>query len=89
MKVLDGKFHGVVVKNKDGSVVTPDQWIVFLAKDNALPATLQFYEQECRRLNAGSEQIQSVSRLRERLRQWRVDNQSKCKVADTEPGETE
>jgi hypothetical protein len=29
---LDGKFYGVVIRNKDQSVVPPDQWVVFLAK---------------------------------------------------------
>jgi hypothetical protein len=29
---LDGKFHGVIVKNKDQSIVPQDQWTVFLAE---------------------------------------------------------
>jgi hypothetical protein len=26
---LDGKFHGIIAKNKDGSIVPQDQWIGF------------------------------------------------------------
>ena len=42
MERLDGKFHGTIVKNKNGQEVPPDEFAVFLAKDNAFPATLRF-----------------------------------------------
>lgn len=84
---LDGKFHGIIVKNKDGSIVPQDQWIVFLAKDNALPATLAFYAAECKRLGAADEQICAVNDMRERLDEWRRQNPHLCKVPDVAPGE--
>jgi hypothetical protein len=84
---LDGKFHGVVVKNKDGSVVPQDQWLVFLAKDNAVPATLAFYQEECTRLGADLAQIEAVRELRDRVDEWRRENPHACKTPDVQAGE--
>lgn len=84
---LDGKFHGVIVKNKDGSVVPQDEWMVFLAKDNALPATLQFYLEESARLGASQDQIAAIVGLIERVQSWRFHNAAKCKTPDVQEGE--
>lgn len=84
---LDGKCYGVLVKNKDGSIIPPDQWIVFLAKDNALPATLAFYRSECIRIGAAREQVEAVEALLERVGAWRRANHDKCKVPDVQAGE--
>ena len=84
---LDAKFHGIIVKNKDQSVVPQDQWVVFLAKDNAFPATLRFYRDECARQGADVAQIRAVEEMMERLSRWRLDHSSLCKTADVEPGE--
>lgn len=84
---LDGKFHGVIVRNKDASVVPQDQWIVFLAKDNAFPATLAFYRDECERLGARGDQLKAVDDLLDRVKKWRRDNPQECKVPDVEPDE--
>lgn len=84
---LDHKFHGVVVKNKNGIVVSPDQWMVFLAKDNAVPATLAFYEQECSRQGAEPAQIEAVRAMRQRVDEWRKAHPELCKAPDVEPGE--
>jgi hypothetical protein len=58
-----------------------------LAKDNALPATLEFYEQECIRQGAAPEQVQAVAEMRQRLTKWRNDHGSMCKTPDVQPGE--
>jgi hypothetical protein len=84
---LDGKFHGVIVKNKDGSIVPQDQWIVFLAKDNCLPPTLYFYLAECQRQVASFEQTEAVRELLERVLQWRSANPAACKTPDVQVGE--
>jgi hypothetical protein len=84
---LDGKFHGVVVKNKDGSVVPQDQWIVFLAKDNAFPATLEFYLEECKRQGAGTDQILAVAAMIDRVTAWRAAHPELCKTPDVQAGE--
>ena len=84
---LDAKFHGVVVKNKDQSIVPQDQWMVFLAKDNAVPATLAFYEEECRRQGAKEDQIYAIQQMRKRVEDWRMQHLELCKVADVQTGE--
>lgn len=87
MKKLDGKCYGVLVKNKNGAIIPPDQWIVFLAKDNALPATLAFYLEECRRQGAAPAQLEAVVELMLRVDTWRRENPTLCKTPDVEPGE--
>jgi hypothetical protein len=84
---LDAKFHGVIVKNKNGTIVQPDEWIVFLAKDNAVPATLAFYQAECIRQGAAQEQVQAVNDLRLRVEAWRAAHADQCHVPDVHPGE--
>ena len=84
---LDGKFHGIIAKNKDGSVVPQDQWMCFLAKDNAVPATLDFYLKECQRLGAAQSQLDAVSAMIGRVQEWRVANPELCKVPDVQTGE--
>ena len=41
LEKLDAKFYGVIVKNKDESIVPQDQYMVFLAKDAAVVAMLE------------------------------------------------
>jgi hypothetical protein len=84
---LDGKFHGVIVKNKDQSVVPQDQWVVFLAKDNAFPATLKFYREECERQGALPGQLSAVDDMIDRVTTWRRENPSLCKTPDVRSGE--
>ena len=84
---LDGKFQGTITKNKNGEVVPPDEFMVFLAKDNAFPATLRFYRDECERKGAGLAQLQAVDEAIARLHQWRQANPHRLKTPDVEAGE--
>lgn len=84
---LDGKFHGVIVKNKDGSIVPQDQWMCFLAKDNAVPVMLKTYRNECQRLGAEDAQLKAVDSMIERVYKWRQENPDKCKTPDIDRGE--
>jgi hypothetical protein len=86
---LDRKFHGVVVKDKDGTIVPPDQYIVFLAKDNAVPKMLDTYYDECERLGAELPQLNAVADLLNRVAEWRRTHKDECKVPDVHPGEIE
>ena len=79
---LDAKFSGVIFKVKDGSIVTDDQYMVFLAKDDAFPDTLNFYRAKCIGLGADQEHIAAVDRPIQRLKVWRAANILACKVPD-------
>jgi hypothetical protein len=84
---LDGKFHGIIAKNKDGSIVPQDQWMCFLAKDNAVPAMLIFYAEECIRQGASREQVKAVEEMRARVLLWREAHPELCKTPDVQDGE--
>jgi hypothetical protein len=79
---LDRKFTGTITKVKDGSVVPDDQYVVFLAKDNAFPAALAAYVKECERIGASTEQVLSARALQGRVAQWRHEHQTLCKTPD-------
>lgn len=84
---LDGKFHGVIVKNKDGTIVPQDQWMCFLVKDNAVPAMLRTYYEECRRLGADQSQLKAVGEMMARVDMWRANWPQLCKVPDVQKEE--
>jgi hypothetical protein len=87
MQKMDLKFSGIITKNKDNTVVPQDQWIVFLVKDDAFPATLKFYYDECLRLGAGRYQLEAIQELIIKVRTWRRNHSELCKVPDVEDGE--
>lgn len=87
MEKLDRKFDGVIFKTKDMSVVPPDQYVVFLAKDNAFPDTLRFYRDKCHELGAQPDQLRAINDMIRRVEEWRLNNVRSCKVPDVEPGE--
>lgn len=79
---LDAKFSGVIVKVKDNTIVPDDEYVVFLAKDNAFAAILPNYRDKCKEMGADAEQIAAVDRMIERLGTWRARNQHRLKVPD-------
>lgn len=82
MQKLDAKFSGVIFKIKDGSIVPDDEYVVFLAKDNAFAKMLPFYRDKCVELGADEEQIAAVDRMIQRMRDWRHANRDRLKVPD-------
>lgn len=80
MTKLDGKFYGHILKAKDGSVVPDDEYVVFLAKDNAFAAVLPLYLDACIKLGADDAQIAAVNRLIDRVYSWRNAHTDRCKV---------
>lgn len=82
MDKLDKKFYGDIRKVKDGTIVPEDQYVVFLAKDDAFAAMLPYYRETCVTMSADIEQIQAVDRLIQNVNNWRAMNQGKCKVPD-------
>lgn len=79
---LDAKFYGEIRKVKDDSIVFDDEYVVFLAKDDAFAATLPIYRENCIKLGADPEQIAAVDRMMSRLYHWRENNPQRCKVPD-------
>ena len=79
---LDAKFYGTIRKVKDDSVVPEDQYMVFLAKDNAFPETLYFYRDKCIELGCDTEHIQSINRTLARMEAWRAANLQLLKNPD-------
>ena len=80
MEKLDSKFTGTIIKVKDGTTVPDDEYMVFLAKDNAFPDTLKFYLSKCIELGADDEQIMAVSRAILRVDEWRAAHPDLCHV---------
>ena len=68
---LDAKFYGELRKVKNDEIVPDDEFMVFLAKDNAFPATLAFYRTKCVELGCDAEHIGAVDRTINRLTVWR------------------
>lgn len=79
---LDAKFEGEIRKVKDGSIVPDDEYVVFLAKDNAFAAILPTYLSACKVLNCDEEQIKAVERMIARLTAWRENNPHRLKNPD-------
>ena len=44
---LDAKFYGEIRKVKDDSIVPDDEYVVFLAKDNAFAEVTHHYAETC------------------------------------------
>lgn len=82
MEKLDKKFYGEIRKAKDDSIVPDDEWIVFLAKDNAFAEWVYDYRDRCIAMNADREQIDAISGVIERLERWRAAHPERCKVPD-------
>lgn len=79
---LDGKFYGEVRKVKDDSLVPDDEFVVFLAKDNAFAAILPVYRDKCIEFGCDMEQVQAVNRMIDRLQEWRRANHHRLKNPD-------
>jgi hypothetical protein len=78
---LDGKYTGTIRK-ADGTVVPNDEWIVFRAKDLAVPAVLLAYYDECARRGSPESHLKGVMDLYERVDRWQMGHPDQCKVPD-------
>jgi hypothetical protein len=79
---LDKKFAGTIYKVKDGSIVPGDEYVVFLAKDNAFAEILPMYLTACLEMHCDQEQIQAVSALIDRVDKWRREHPERLKNPD-------
>ncbi len=86
VEAIDSKFVFLAVCREHGHRHTHRDGIVFLAKDQALPATLRFYRTECIRLDASPEQIWGIDMLIERVERYQAEYPDIVKVADIDLG---
>jgi hypothetical protein len=84
MEKLDAKFYSEsgIYKAKDQTRVSEDEWVVFLAKDNAFAAILPLYREQCERLGCDAEQLAAVDAMLARLQKWRATNPDRLKNPD-------
>lgn len=85
--VIDRKFVFAATNPVTGRVVCEFDGMVFVATDKALPATLQFYREECISQGAAPEVIESLNGLYARVVSFQAANPDICKVADLSPEE--
>jgi hypothetical protein len=87
-KKLDSKFYtGGLFREKDGSKVPPDEFVVFLVHDKNFLKTLHFYREECRLSGCEQPQLEAVDALIERVVAWQAAHPERMKLADVEPNE--
>jgi hypothetical protein len=67
IRKLDQKFYGTIFKAKDDTEVSQNEWVVFLAKDDAFVLTLPTYLENCIKLGCDDAQIAAVERLMENI----------------------
>lgn len=79
---LDAKFEGEIRKVKDGSIVPDDEYVVFLAKDNAFAAAIYEYRHICIKMGCDDAQLAAVDRMILRLEKWRREHPERLKNPD-------
>jgi hypothetical protein len=84
---VTGGIAAHLMKAKDHSVVGEDEYVVFLAKDNAFAAMLPFYVEECNKRGCDQAQQKAAMRLLNDVRAWRREHPERCKDPDA-AGET-
>ena len=82
MKSIDRKYKVLAVNRGTGKTHTDKDSLLLLATDNAVPATLQFYYEECQRLGADGGHLDSIELLLDRVKEFRYNNPSICKTPD-------
>lgn len=88
-KAIDRKYAFYALNRKTGNTHDDTEGVVFLAKDNAFPATLRFYRTECERQGAQPAQLKGIDLLIERVDAYRARHSDICKVPDVTPAEAE
>jgi len=85
MEKMDHKYvckgDGIFNVNT-GLVVPEDEWIVFRAKDTAVPMMLEFYRQACKDLGCNNNHIRSIEDLINRVDNFQDKHPERCRVPD-------
>lgn len=83
--MIDKKFKFLAVNPITGSIHTDETALLLCAKDKATPAALEAYLAKCIELGAGSEQIESVRLLIQRVNDFQ--QQHATSIADVSDAE--
>jgi len=81
MEKIDRKFRILAVNPVNGKVYDESNALLLCAKDKAVPAALIAYRNECERIGANLEHIESVNLLLERV--FRYQATVEKRVPDT------
>lgn len=85
MGSVDLKYDGSIRKVATGEKVT--DFVVFRARDNALPQILRIYRTVCEAMGCDEQHLQSVTVLLENVEKWRFQNPGECHPPDTKLSE--
>lgn len=86
---LDGKFYGAVFRHKDDTLVDPQDYVIFLARDIAFRPVLEYYLRECEQRGCAQPQLDAIKELISRLvaRQVVLTANNQMKLSDVDKGE--
>ncbi len=79
---IDRKFTFFATCCEHGHEVSHMDAMIFLAKDKALPATLNYYKVACEARGAKPEQIRGIELLIQRVERYQAEHPDQVKVAD-------
>ncbi|MGH1371169.1 MAG: hypothetical protein ACRBBW_03980 [Cellvibrionaceae bacterium] len=78
---IDRKFEIEAVNPSNGKTYTHKDALLLCAKDKAVPAALKAYQEECKRLGANPEHVESVGLLIGRVEAYQKNIESR--IPDT------
>ena len=94
MEIIDRKFKINAVNPCNGNTYTEKDSLLLCAKDKAVPAALRAYKEECARLGANVEHLESIELLIGRVEKYQSEVEShipdtvgKCEIARCINGE--
>jgi len=67
MKKIDRKFKILAVNPVNGKIYTEENSLLLCAKDAAVPDALRAYYDECQRIGANPEHVESIGLLLDRV----------------------
>lgn len=79
---LNNPGRATLIKLSDGTPIPDDEWILFRPQDNSLIPALQAYWADCAVKGCGSDHLNGITALIERVRAWRKANPGRCKNPD-------
>jgi hypothetical protein len=68
------KYHGIIAKTSTGQIIPPDDYLIFMKKDDAVPAMLTTYYEKCNELGCDDDHLEWVADQVYNLRHWREQN---------------